>query len=767
MLFALVYTMILRPLPYPESAKLVYISETNAAGGAIPAASPDVDDWRQSSHTLDALSSYGGQPLTVIGGSYPVRVNGTGISRDFFKVLQVQPFLGRAFLPEEQRLHGTPAVIVSHAFWSEQLKGAQEALGTHLRIIDMDFTVVGVMPEGFDFPDKSQIWISRDIFPNSTDRSAHNDFVVGRLREKLTLADARNELQRIAKELQAKYPSTNASIGVQTESLQQHLLGEQKPAVLIGFGVGICVLIIAAANLANLFLSRVLARQNELLIREAFGATRPGLIISLLREAALLSLAGGLVGLLGAYCGGLVGKAYSNLWQPLTALNINFTVAGYALLVAVATGCFAAFIAAINLRFRQTASIVRGSSMNSTVDRKGNRVRNILVAAEVAVAFVICISAGLLVRAWQKVSSVPSGLREENMLVVNLSLPTTPGAEATVAQQTNTFYSSLISQTSSLPGVLSAAVVNDVPFSGNDHDGRFTVEGEDNAAGQQRNASFRVVSPNYFQTLAIPLLQGRLFTVEDNGDAAGVAIIDAETRVRYFGSSEPIGRRIRLDGLDEKPAWLTIVGVCGRVRDIRLSSPATTHIYVPHTQHPAAMIEAGLVVRSNIPPNALVAPVREIVGRLQKEGVAEFTTTSALLAASLADFRARAALVLALSLVALVLSALGVYALSMTMVRERRKEIAIRIALGASIKSVLSFVLTKGLTPVGYGAVVGIALSYWLATVLKRYLFGVEVWDPVTLLSVPAILLATGVLANLIPALLSVKVNTIEMLRQQ
>jgi putative ABC transport system permease protein len=765
-LFALVYIMILQPLPYPDSARLVYIAETNSTGGAIPAAAPDVEDWRQENHTLSAIAGYGGQPITVIGGSYPVRVYGSGVSRDFFKVMQVQPILGRVFLPEEQRLHGTPAVIVSRAFWSEQLKGATEVLGTRLRILDMDFTVVGVMPEGFDFPDKSQIWISREIFPNSTDRSAHNDFVVGRLRDGSTLAEARTELQQIARELQSRYPTSNAGIGVQVDTLQSYLLGEQRQALLIGFGVGICVLLIAAANLANLFLSRVLTRQNELLIREAFGATRWGLVVSLLREAALLSVAGGLVGLLGAYCGILAARSHSDLWAPMKALNFNWTVAGYALLIAVGTGCFAALVATINLRFRQTLSIVRGSSMTSTSDRKGNRVRNMLVAAEVAVAFVICISAGLLVHAWQRVSSVPTGLREENMLVVNLSLPTQPGSENAVAQQTNAFYDSLLNQTSSLPGVLSAAVVNDVPFSGNDHDGQFTIEGENSTASKQWIASFRVVSPSYFQTTAIPMLEGRLFSAEDALGTAGVAIIDAETKARYFGNSNPIGRRIRLDGLDEKPAWLTIVGVCGRVRDIRLTLPETTHIYVPYTQHPAAMMESGLVVRSGMQPTALVAPVRALVGRLQRDGVAEFTTTSSLLAASLANFRTRASLVLVLSLVALALSALGVYALSMTTVRERRKEIAIRIALGASIMNTLRFVLVRGLTPVGYGAIVGLSLSYWLAATLKRYLFGVEVWDPTTLLLVPAILLATGVLANLLPALKSAKVNTIEMLRQ-
>ncbi|MBZ5489583.1 MAG: ADOP family duplicated permease [Acidobacteriia bacterium] len=768
LLFALLYRMVIRPLPYSHSEQLVYISETNSGGASIPAASPDVADWQAMSHGLESLASYGGQPITVLGGSYPVRVEGTGVSRDFFHVLQVQPAMGRTYSAEEQQLHGSPVVLVSDRFWKDQLGGRPEAIGKSLRILDMDFTVIGVMPPAFEFPGKTQIWISREIFPSSTDRSAHNDFVIGRLKPGASVTEAGSELQGIARELQAKYPTTNHGVGVRVETLQEHLLGEQKTALLLAFGVGLCVLIIAGANLANLFLSRVLTRQNELLIREAFGATRNMIVKDLLREAVLLAVAGGSVGLLGTYVSIRILRQWSLSWSSVGALGIDGAVSAYAFVIAVLAACLAVIAAAFNHRRSNPAAVVRGAPMTSTTNRQQSWLRTTLVSAEVGIAFAVCLSAGLLLHSWDKVASQPSGLRDANMLVANLSLPAVPGSEEAAAQHTVTFYQSLLQQVSGIAGVRSAAVVNDVPFSGNDHNGNFIIEGSgESGGGQENGANFRVVSSEYFNTMGIPVLEGRGLSDSDNSGATAVAVIDAETRKQYFRDHDPIGRRIKLTGLDPKADWATVVGVCGTVRDMQLNAATSPHIYVPLSQHPGAVMDAGIILRTEATPTSLIGPVRNLVAGLQPGGVVEFTTTSDLLANSLKNFRLRASLVLALSLIALALSMIGIYALASTMVRERRKEIAIRIAVGADLKQIVRFVLFKGLLPVLYGAAAGLALSYSVAFLWRKFLFGVSVWDPATFIAVPALLIGAGLLANVVPAFFSVKINTQQMLKEQ
>ena len=767
-LFALLYSMVIRPLPYFHSEQLVYISEANSGGAAVPAASPDVEDWRSMTHTLESLASYGGQPITVLGGEFPVRVEGAGISKDFFRVLQVQPVLGRTYAAEEQQLHGSPAVLVSNRFWKEQLGGRADTIGKHLRILDMDFTVIGVMPQGFEFPGETQIWISREIFPNSTDRTAHNDFVIGRLKPKVSVAQARVELQNIARELQIKYPSSNHGIGVQVETLQEHLLGEQKIALLLAFGVGLCVLIIAGANLANLFLSRVLARQNELLVREAFGATRRMIMKDLVREAVLLAIAGGGLGLLATWGTIQILRRWSASLLSARSLGLDGTVVAYAFLIAVLAACTAVMAASFNRRRSSPAAVIRGAPMNSTSNRQQSWLRTTLVSAEVGIAFAVCLSAGLLLHSWNKVASQPSGLRDDKMLVANLSLPAVPGSEDAAAQHTVAFYQSFLQQASTLAGVRSVAVVNDVPFSGNDHNGNFIIEGSGGiASGQESGANFRVVSSGYFDTVGIPLLAGRPFTAADDSKSLAVAVIDDETRKRYFHDQDPLGRRIKLDGLDPKSEWATIVGICGSVRDIQLNSATTPHIYVPLTQHPAAVMDAGAIFRTEVAPATLIGPVRELVKRLQPEGVVAFTTTSDLLTNSLKSFRLRASLVLALSFIALALSVIGIYALASTMVRERRKEIAIRIAVGANFRQIIRFVLFKGLVPVLYGAAAGLIISYWAALIWKKFLFGISLWDPTTFIAVPVLLLGAGLLANVVPALFSTRINTQQLLKEQ
>lgn len=632
----------------------------------------------------------------------------------------------------------------------------------------MDFTVIGIMPPGFEFPGKTQIWISRELFPSSTDRSAHNDFVIGRLKPGVPLSETRSELQRIARELQAKYPTSNHGVGVHVETLQEHLLGEQKAALLLAFGVGLCVLVIAGANLANLFLSRVLTRQNELLIREAFGATRNMIVTDLLREAVLLAVAGGSMGLLGTYVSIQVLRQWSLSLSSAGTLGIDGTVSAYAFLIAVLAACAAVITAAFNHRRSNPATVVRGAPMTSTTNRQQSWLRTTLVSAEVGIAFTVCLSAGLLLHSWDKVASQPSGLRDDNMLVANLSLPAVPGSEESAAQHTVAFYKSLLQQTSGIAGVRTAAVVNDVPFSGNDHNGNFTIEGsEESGGGQENGANFRVVSSEYFNTVGISMLAGRSLNDSDDYGSPAVAVIDAETRKQYFRNQDPIGRRIKLTGLNPKADWATVVGVCGSVRDMQLNASTTPHIYVPLTQYPGAVMDAGLVLRTETTPASLTGPVRDLITRLQPGGVVEFTTTSDLLANSLKNFRLRASLVLALSLIALTLSMIGIYALASTMVRERRKEIAIRIAVGATLEQIVRFVLFKGLLPVLYGAVAGLAISYSVAFLWKNFLFGVSVWDPATFIAVPALLIGAGLLANVVPAFFSVKINTQQMLKEQ
>jgi putative ABC transport system permease protein len=766
-LFALVHA-ILRPLPYPKAEQLVYILETNSAGIPIPAASPDVDDWRTMSHTLEAVASYGGQPITVLGGAQPVRVEGTGVSRDFFRVLQVRPALGRTFAAEEQQLHGSQVALVSNQFWREQLGGRDDAIGTPLRMLDTGFTVIGVMPKDFDYPNKTQIWISREIFPNSSDRTAHNDFVIARLKQGISVAEARIEIQNIGIQLQTKYPGSNTGIGVNIEPLQQHLLGEQKTALFLGFGVGICILIIAGANLTNLFISRILARNDELLLRTAFGASRAMILKNLMREALLLSLAGSGLGLLVTYFSIAAVRNWCSAWIAVDWLRIDLWVVVYALFSSATVACLAILVASVRREPASLAFVARGSSMTFTNGRLENGLRTTLVSTQIGIAFVICVSSGLLLRSWDRISSTPSGLRDDDdLLVANLSLPTVPGFEEAMAVRTADFYKSLLEQLSAIGGVRSVALTSDVPFSGSDHNGNFTIDSDQKSDAKLNNASFRIVNGDYFSTFGLRLLQGRLLGDQDDSRGQKVVVIDNETKKKYFSGRDPIGRRVRLDGLDSNLGWLTIVGVCSSVRDLQLTVPERPHMYVSYLQDPAAISEAGIVLRTTFAPSSFIVPVRQIVNKIQSDVVIEFSTTRNLLAASLTYVRARTSLIVVLSIIALTLSLIGVYALTSTIVRERRKEMAVRLAIGASSLDIVKFVVMKGLTPVLYGGIGGLVVSFWAVAIWRQFLYGISNWDPSTFLFVPVLMIGTSLLANLMPALYSLRIDAQQLLKEQ
>jgi putative ABC transport system permease protein len=770
-IFSVVNTVLLRPLPYKDPDRLVMVWEDNSKQGFprdTPAAANYVD-WRDQNNVFEGMAAMAEISFNLTGAGDPERVDGRRVSASLFSLLGVEPQLGRAFRPEEDRPGANHVVIMSHGLWQRRFGSDPGIIGKPINLNGKSFTVVGVMPRTFQFPTrKDQLWVPVAFdAKEAAQRGNHYLEVIARIKPGVTLQQAQAEMTTIATRLQQQYPETNTSIGAVVTPLHEHVVGNIKPALLILLGAVAFVLLIACANVANLLLARAAVRQKEIALRLALGAGRTRLIRQFLTESVLLATFGGGIGLLLSILGLSVLKRFipPNISQA-QAITIDAKVLIFTVLVSLVTGLIFGLAPATQAANFNLNDTLKESGRDSAAGSRGNRIRGLLVISEVAVSFILLIGAGLLINSFLHLRNVDPGFRAERALTMKIVLPEVRYADN---EQRGVFYRELIRRVETLPGVVSAAVATSLPLTETGNSVGVSIEGRaDPAPDRVPIVITRMISPRYFETMGIPLLKGRAFTEGDKADSPAVIVVSETTARTFWPGGDPLGKHLKV-GFPSTSAnkWLTVVGVVKDVRQYELVLEPKPQMYLPFTQ--ANFFEPrALVVKTNLEPLSLAATVRKTVWEIDKDQpVSDIASMETIVSESVARQRFSMLLLGVFAGLALVLAAVGIYGVMSYSVAQRTHEIGIRMALGAQRSDVLKMTVGEGLRLVATGVVIGLGAALILSQVMSSLLFGVSANDPTTFITISLILVSVAVLASYVPALRATRVDPMFALRYQ
>jgi putative ABC transport system permease protein len=769
-IFSVVNAVLLQPLPYRDPDRLVMVWEDNTKGGYprnTPAAANFLD-WREQSRVFEGMAAIANQSFALTGAGEPERIDGRRVSASLFPLLGVEPLLGRAFLPEEDQPGAGRAVILSHGLWQRRFGSDPNITGKALTLNGESHTVVGVMPAHFQFPAREdELWVPI-AFTNeqAANRGTHYLQVVARLKPGVTVEQTQAEMSAIAARLQEQYPSQNTGVGAAVVPLHEQLVGDIRPALLILLGAVGFVLLVACANVANLLLARAAARQKEIAVRVALGASRMRLIRQFLTESVLLAAVGGVAGLLLSLWGVNLLKAFipENISQ-VGAISIDAQVLGFTLLVSLLTGLIFGLAPATQASNFNLNETLKEGGRDSSAGSRGNRIRAVLVVAEVAVSLVLLIGAGLLINSFLRLRSVDPGFRADNLLTMRIVLP-----ELKYPDQARraAFYAEALRRIEALPGVESAAVTNWIPLVRQGDSNSFTVEGQpDPGPGRSPSVATRVVSPRYFDTMGIQLLRGRQFGEQDRADSPPVVIVSEAMARRSWPGEDPVGKRMKMGGYNSDAPWMEVVALVKDVRQFELTAEPKPQIYL-HYEQPAFFRPSNLVVRTEADPLGLAATVRKTVWEIDKDQpVSNISTMEDVLSESISRQRFSMLLLGIFAGVALVLAAVGIYGVMSYSVAQRTHEIGIRMALGAQAADVLKLTVGQGLRLVLVGVAVGLAAAFALTRLMASLLYGVSATDPATLVTISLVLISVALLASYVPARRATKVDPLTALRYE
>jgi putative ABC transport system permease protein len=793
-IFSAFNTVMLRPLPYTDPERIVTVWDSFPQAGIkkFGVTYANFIDMKERNHVFEPLALYvaaSNTTFNLTGIAGPERVQGTRATGDFFRAMGVQPLMGRTVMTEDEQQGRGHVVVLGYNLWQRDFGGNPRIIGSSIKLNDEDYNVLGVMPQGFEFPSgaemppgqqfasATELWVPLTTpvaGVERTDRSGHSYRAVGRLKPGVTIEQAQADVRAVAQQLVAEHPVENDGLSTAVTTLRENQVGELRPAMLallasVGF-----VLLIACANIANLLLSRAAVRQKEFAIRAALGASRRRILQQLLTESVLLSVTGGLLGLLLSVIATRTLVAYVPTNIPrINEVSVDFRVLLFTMSISLLTGILFGMAPALHASKSDLHEGVKEGGRSVSAGVGQNRLRNMLLISEVILVFVLLIAAGLMLKSFGRLLNVTPGFDPQNVLTARVTLPSTPYP----AQKKRVFYHQLVDRLEEQPGVEAAAVIRDLPLSGTDPRYGFKVEGRsDEAQDGGYSVRYRIISPGYFKAMGIPLKQGRYFDEHDDENGAGVAIINESAARTIWPGQNPIGQVVVTDGGLAREKCV-IVGIVGDIKFGGLDTQPDPEMFIPYPQLPEKVMQAAIgsmavVVRGKGNPTALVADVRRQVAAIDKDvPVSSVFTMNELLANSLSSRRFNLLLLVIFAGVALLLAAVGIYGVLSYWVSQRTREIGIRMALGAQRTDIFKLVIFQAMSLVLIGLGIGLGAALLLGRVLSGtfsgLLFGVSAFDPLTFVSVTLVLAAVALLACYVPARRAVRVEPTIALRYE
>ncbi|MCW5971022.1 MAG: ABC transporter permease [Blastocatellales bacterium] len=767
-IFSVVNGVLLRPLAYPKPEQLTMVWLDNRRQGIREDITswPNYTDWRDQNQTFQGMAGYRSTRLNLTGSGEPEEMQVVMVTTNFFQLMGIGPALGRGFVDDESQPGKDNVVVLSHGLWQRRFGGDPAILNRQINLNGQATTVIGVMPAGFEFPSKTDMW--GPLAPNDRLRAARGAFwlpVIGRLKDSVTIEQARAEMNVIAERLENEYPDINRGYGVNLVPLHETTVGNVRTALLVLLAAVGFVLLIACANVANLLLARAATRSREIAVRSALGAGRGRIIRQLLTESLILAITGGAVGVLLAWWGvDLLVKLGPENLPRLSEVRLDSRVLGFTFSLSILTGIVFGLAPAIYASRLDLSEMLKEGSRTGPGGKRANIVRSAFVVTELAFALLLLVGAGLMIRSFARIQNVDPGFRTDRLLTLQLRLPRTKYPDGA---QVNAFYQQLHERLAALPGVDGASATTSILLPQLANSSGFVIEGRAPDPQEQRlELPFDSVMPEYFQVMGVPLLRGRFFTAQDGPDAPNVAIINETMAGKYFGSDDPLGRRFSFGTPRNDSDWITIVGVVRDTKRQGLAAPIRIESFMPAAQNPSRGME--IVIRTSGDPQAMAGTVREQVRQLDADlPIASIRTMEEIFSTSIAERRLNMLLLGIFAFVALVLAAVGIYGVMSYAISRRTNEMGVRIALGATRGDILRLVVGQGmrlaLAGVGAGTVLAFVMTRWMSSLL----FGISSTDLWTFTLVPVLLAATGLLACYIPARRATRVDPMIALRYE
>jgi predicted permease len=773
-IFSIVDSVLLRRLPYRNAERIVAIQELNPAGKRIQITSANFYDWRTQQTVFEHLAAIKTTTTNLALSDHAERIDLAQTNANFFDVFGITPQYGRLFIPLDEQAGHDPVVVVSHSLWQRRFGADPSLVGKPITLDGKNYTVVGIAPPGFQYPDKTELWLPPlklvpEFYPDQDVTQLRRMgylAAVALLKPGVSLPQAAGEMETITARLRQQYPDTNNRRFNRVVSLHEHLVGDTNKLLWLLLGAVTFVLLIGCANVANLLLASGAARQKEMAIRTALGASRWRVMRQLFTESTILALTGGAVGLLIAYWGlAAITKLLPADFPRLNEIHMDLRVLAFTFAASVLTGILFGLAPVLQVSRSDVQDSIRETGRGASGSLRQARFRQALIMVEVALSVVLLAGAGLLFRSFMRLQSVETGFMSEQVLTARLN---PSGSNFTQPADYVNFYSKVLEKLSTVPGVQDAAFINTLPLDKGPTSG-FRVEGRPiTTPDKWPSVNYRAVSPNYFKAMGIPVVQGRAYTERDTGNAPPVMIVNQQLVHEVFPDENPVGKRITFGSTDSnrQPIWFEIVGVVANVRSLELREEPMAELYFSALQD--SWPAMSLVVRSSVEPSSLSASVRQVVNEVDKSvPVSSVQTMDHVVSESITQPRFNLFLLALFGSVAMLLSAAGIYGVTAYTVTQRTHELGIRIALGAQVSDVLKIILGKGMAVIGVGLVIGLASAFALMRLLRSLLFGVGENDPLTFAVITGVLFLVALLACYIPARRATKVDPLVALRYE
>jgi putative ABC transport system permease protein len=770
-IFSVVHAVLLQSLPYPDADRLVMVWETRRSNpsGQNVINMGNFFDWKEQNRVFEDMAAFSGRSVNLTSGGEPEEIPSQVATTGLFNILGVAPILGRTFAPDEGKPGQPGVVVISFGLWQRRFGGDPQIIGRKLILSGNEVTVIGVMPAGFDWsvnagsftPKKAEIWSPWQIDEQNRPRRGRGAMAVARIKPGVSLEQAQAEMSAIHSRIEQQYPEFNAGWGVNLVSLRTQFAGKIRLALLVLLGAVGMVLLIACANVANLLLARAAGRQREVAVRAALGANRSRIIRQLLTESLLLAGLGGLTGLTFAWWGIdlLLSLAPTDLLN-LPHVKLNAAVLGFTLGISLLTGVIFGLAPAFEAtRLNLSESLKEGGKSAGGV--RAQRLRNSLVVLEVAMAFVLLVGAGLLIRSFAGLQGVDPGFNAQNVLTMSVSLPR---SKYDNDQKRVNFFRQAVAEMQALPGVESAGAVNALPFASFHSGTSVDIEGRPILPVVQKlKTGVMVTDANYFRTMQIPLKRGRLFSDQEAAEMRHVVVINEAFARQHFPDEEPLGKRVTIYMKDDNQPC-EIIGIVGDSKHRSLDAGIGPMSYWPHPE----LASSGMtfVIRTRGDASAITSGARNVIRALDPaQPVSDVRTMESLIGNSMAGARFNTLLLTIFAVVALLLAGVGIYGVMAYSVAQRTREIGVRMALGARAADVLRLVVRRGMILSLAGVAIGVAASFALTRLMETMLFNVSVTDPLTFAGIPLLLALVALLACLIPAWRAAKVDPMVALR--